>query len=54
MICKIKESFELSEIEKKIYADFQEILIQMKNKATVFDTQRLIEDIYCNLTALIP
>lgn len=54
MICKVKESFELSEIEKKVYADFQEILIQMKEVATVSDTRHLIETIYCDLVTLIP
>lgn len=53
MVCKVKESFELSEVEKKTYADFQEILIQMKEVATVSDTQHLIENIYYNLVTLI-
>ena len=53
MICKVKESFELSEIEKKVYADFQEILIQVKEVATVSDTRHLIETIYCDLVTLI-
>lgn len=53
MICKVIESFELSEIENKILVDFQDILLQMKESATRKETQRQIENIYCSIMTLI-
>ena len=53
MICKVIESFELSEIENKILVDFQDMLLQMKESATRKETQRQIENIYCGIMTLI-
>ena len=53
MISRIKETFEFSEVEGKLLSDFQDMLLQMKESATRKDTQRIVENIYCNLISLI-
>lgn len=53
MINKIKETFQLSEVEDKILNEFQNILLQMKDIAVRKETQYTIENIYCDITNLI-
>lgn len=53
MINKITESFELSEVENKALNEFQNILFQMKERATRKETQHVIENIYYNIISLI-
>lgn len=53
MINKITETFELSDVETKIFGEFQDLLLQMKEISIRKDTQHMIEDIYCNIVSLI-
>jgi hypothetical protein len=53
MICRVSEKFEFSDIENKVLSEFQDLLSQMKDNATQKETQRIIEDIYCNIISLV-